>query len=182
MLVYISYKDNGYFLKDGLICLLKCCMAVSMVLCVPVYVKSGVKKHPDVITVTGSYKNMSNIIRHLNNMVQTPKKNNVFATKIQSQSPCPSGPFVTYNKNDSYEIEYDNDKKIVSFKRMPLYHQQRCLSENQSCCNQTATKCKTHEDQKIVVRLTIRNNHVSFVNAKDNVKPVAVGRYCKCDV
>ena len=155
-----------------------------MVLCAPVYLKGGFTKHPDVVTVIGSYKNMSSIIQHLSNVVPTPKMNNVFAAKIQSQIPCPSGPFVTTNKNDSYEIQYDvnNDKKIVSFKRMPLYHEQRCLSENQTCCSQTSTKCKTHEEQKIVVRLTIKNNHVSFVNAKDNVRRVAVGRYCKCDV
>ena len=171
-------------MKDGLIRLLNCCTAISMVLCVPVYVKGGGKKHPDVITVIGSYKNMSSIIRHLNNVVPTPKMSNVFAAKIQSQIPCPSGPFVTSNKNDSYEVQYDvnDDKKIVSFKRMPLYYEERCISENQPCCSQTATKCKTYEEQKIVVRLTIRNNHLSFVNAKDNVKRVTVGRYCKCHV
>ena len=189
--VCIGYNDNVYFLKDGLIRLLSGCMAISMVLCVPVYViKAGDKKHPDVLTVIGGYKNMSNIIQHLNNVVPklsasiNSKLNNFFAAKIQSSIPCPSSSFVTANKNDSYEIQYDvnNDKKIVSFKRMPLYHEERCLNENQPCCSQTATKCKTYEEHKIIVRLSVKNNHVSFVNAKDNVRRVPVGRYCKCDV
>ena len=190
LLFCIGYNDKVYFLKDGLIRLLSGCIAIGMVLCVPVYViKGGDKKHPDVIPVIGGYKNMSNIIRHLNNAIPTPsasnnsKMNNFFASKIQSSIPCPSGPVVTYNNNDSYEIQYDvnNDKKIVSFKRMPLYREQRCLSENQSCCSQAATKCKTYKEQKIIVRLNVKNNHVSFVDGKDNVKSVPVGRYCKCD-
>ena len=190
LLVCIGYNDEVYFLKDGLIRLVSGCMAISMVLCVPVYVVTGGdKKNPDVIPVIGGYKNMSNIIRHLNNVIPTlsaanySNMNNFFSAKIQSSIPCPSGSFVTVNKNDSYEIQYDvsYDKKIVSFKRMPLYHEERCLSENQTCCRQTATKCKTHEEQKIIVRLSVKNNHVSFINAKDNVRRVPVGRYCKCD-
>ena len=190
LLVYIGYNDEVHFLKDGLIRLLNYCLAISMVQCVPLYVKGGDKTYPDVITDIGRYKNVSNIIRHLNNVVTTlsasnnSKMNNFFAAKTQSSVPCPSGSFVTYNQNDSYEIQFDinDDQKIVSFKRIPLYHEQRCLDEDQPCCSQTATKCKTYQEHKIIVRLSVKNNHVSFVNAKDNVRRVPVGRYCKCDV
>ena len=172
--------------------LICCCIAFSMSICVPLYVKEVINEHPDVIAVDGRYKNMSSIIRHLNAVVPTlnatfphfPAKGNLFGSNNQPKVPCPSVFFVTQTTDDSYEIQYDvgDSKRIVSFTRSPLYLEQRCSRENKKCCGQTTTKCKTYKGQKIFVRLTVVHDQVSIVSGKNNIKTVAVGKYCKCDV
>ena len=161
---------------------------------VTVFVEGGVNIHPDVIAAHGQYKNMSSIVQYLNTTVLTlPVKvsslsrhemRNTFGVKNQAKIPCPSVSYETRNKNDSYEVQYDaEDKKnIVCFKRSPLYYQERCANESQPCCSQAAAKCKTHDELKIFVRLIVVNDHISLVNSKDNIRIVAVGKYCKCNI
>ena len=182
--------------KDEMIRLICCCIAISMSLCAPLFVKEGINEHPDVIAVDGHYKNMSSIVQYLNTVVPTlnmtfppldyfPRIGNLFGSNNQAKKvPCPSVPSVRYNLNDSYEIQYDvkNKKKMVSFKRSPLYFEQRCFNENQPCCGQTTTKCKTYNGQKTFVRLTVVQGQVSVVNGENNVTKLAVGKYCKCDI
>ena len=164
-----------------------------MVTSVTVFVE-GVNVYPDVIAVHGQYKNMSSIVQYLNTVVLTlPVKissssiygmRNSFGVKNQAKIPCPSVFSETRNKNDSYEIQYDakDKKKIVSFKSSPLYYQERCANESQPCCSQAAAKCKTFDELKIFVRLIVVNDHILLVNSKDNIRIVAVGKYCKCDI
>ena len=165
-----------------------------MVTSVTVFVEGGVNVHPDVIAVHGQYKNMSSIVQYLNTVVLTlPVKissssrygmRNSFGVKNQAKIPCPSVFYETRNKNDSYEIQYDakDKKKIVSFKSSPLYYQERCANESQPCCSQAAAKCKTFDELKIFVRLIVVNDHILLVNSKDNIRIVAVGKYCKCNI
>ena len=89
--------------------LICCCIAISMSICVPLYVKEVINEHPDVIAVDGRYKNMSSIIRHLNAVVPTlnatfphfPAKRNLFGSNNQPKVPCPSVFFVTQTTDDS---------------------------------------------------------------------------------
>ena len=158
---------------------------ITMVMCVPVFVQGGEDILPDVIAVEGQHRNMSIIVQYLNNVVPTlTAKSASFGVKNQAKIPCPSVSFEIYNKNDSYEVQYDaqDRKKIVSFKHSPMYYQERCANESQPCCSQAATKCKTYDEQKTFVRLIIVNDHVLLVNSKDNIRTVTVGKYCKCDI
>ena len=194
--IVYTYQCFLFFLfKDEIIRLICCCITISMALCAPLFVKEGINEHPDVIAVEGHYKNMSSIIRHLNAVVPTlnatfppsdgfPRIRNLFGSNNQANVPCPSVHFLRHNMNDSYEIQYDveDKKKIVSFKRSPLYYEQRCFSENQPCCGQTTTKCKTYNGQKTFVRLTVVHDQVSIVNGTYNITTLAVGKYCKCDI
>ena len=155
-------------------------------MCVPDFVQGGGDIPPDVIAVQGQHKNMSRIIQYLNTVVPrlTSGVRNTFGIKNKAKIPCPSISFETRNKNDSYEVQYDAQvwRKIVSFKRSPFYYQERCANEGKPCCSQAAAKCKTYDELKIFVRLIVVNDNILLVNSKDNIRTVAVGKYCKCDI
>ena len=182
--------------KDEMIRLICCSIAINMSICAPFFVKEGINEHPDVIAVDGHYKNMSSVIQHLDTVVPTlnntfppsdPKIGTLkssFGNNNPAKVPCPSTVSVRHNMNDSYEVQYgvENKKKIVSFKRSPLYYEQRCSNENKPCCRQTTTKCKTYWGQQTFVRLTVVNGQVSIVNGRNNITKFAVGKYCKCDI
>ena len=85
--------------------------------------------------------------------------------------------------NYSYDVQYieGNKKKIVCYKKMPLLSiEEMCADEGKPCCGQTVTKCKTHKEDKIWVRLKIVDGHVLFIDSKKNITKAAVGIYCKC--
>ena len=162
------------------------CIFITMVVFVPAFVQGGGDIPPDVIAAQGQHKNMSRIIHYLNTVMPTLTfgVRNTFGIKNQAKIPCPSISFETRNKNDSYEVQYDSQdrKKIVSFKRSPSYYQERCANESQPCCGQPAAKCKTYDELKTFVRLIVVNDNILLVNSKDNIRIVAVGKYCKCNI
>ena len=161
------------------------CIFITIVICVPVFVQGGGDILPDVIAVQEQHKNISSVIQYLNTVLPTsPVKVASFRVKNKAKIPCPSISFETRNKNDSYEVQYDSQdrKKVVSFKRSPSYYQERCANESQPCCSQAAAKCKTYNELKTFVRLIVVNGNILLVNSKDNIRVVAVGKYCKCDI
>ena len=73
------------------------CIFITMVMCVPVFVKGGGEIPPDVIAVQGQHKNMSIIVQYLNTVVSalTFGVRNTFGIKNQEKIPCSSVSFET---------------------------------------------------------------------------------------
>ena len=163
-------------------------MVVNMVVGIPTFGKKKLPDYPDVITVDMLYKNLTSITQYLEAVIPTLNYKNSLTSRntgsrIKGSIPCPSAFTYVHNKKYSYEVQYiEGDKnKIVSYKKMPeLSLEKMCVNEEEPCCGQTLTKCKTYKEDKIWVRLRVVDGHVSFVDSKNKVTKSAVGKYCKC--
>ena len=163
-------------------------MVINMVVGIPTSGKEKLHEYPDVIAVDMPYTNLENITQYLEAVIptlnyETSSTNRNTERTVKANIPCASSFFLKYNMNYSYEVQYieGNKKKIVSYKKMPLLSmEEMCANEGKPFCGQTFTKCKTHKEDKVWVRLRIVDGHVSFIDSKKNVTKTAVGKYCKC--
>ena len=161
---------------------------VNMVVGIPTSGKEELGEYPDVIAVDMPYTNLANVTQYLEAVIPTLNYETLSISRSTARTrkaniPCQSSLFLRYNMNYSYDVQYieGNKKKIVSYKKMPLLSiEEMCADEGKPCCGQTNTKCKTHKEDKIWVRLKIVEGHVLFIDSKKIVTKAAVGKYCKC--
>ena len=95
-------------------------MVINIVAGITASGKKKLHEYPHVVSVDRTYTNLANITQYLEAVIPTlnyeissTSRNTVSMKK--ANIPCPSGLFVRYNMNYTYEVHYiEGDKKKLS--------------------------------------------------------------------
>ena len=186
VLISCSFQQNFRVILIAVsIALLQC---ITLIKSIPVSPPTTKTILPRVILVsTKDAKVVAKQILQLLPFVNITKGNHFISRrdvqhKENSGIPCPSTKHVVYMSNDMYEIRKGlADKEGVAFfEKIPQYYDERCLTEDKTCCK-TQTKCKTKEELKTYVKLKMRGGKLQLATGTSNdIKRINVGQYCKC--